>query len=72
MCLSSPNSTVDNTNSLNRTLGGLAERYYSILVVLSDFNCPKIDWIYCKTISNTNDLNLCFLEQSETVFCSST
>ena len=68
----SPNSTVDNTNSLNRTLGGLAERYYSNLVVLGNCNYPKIDWIHCKTIRNTNDLNFCFLEQSETVFCSST
>ena len=39
----SPNSTADNTNSLNRSLRALAERCYSHLVVLADFNYPKID-----------------------------
>ena len=37
----SPNSTADNTNSLNRSLRALAERYYSNLVVPGDFNYPK-------------------------------
>ena len=37
----SPNSTADNTNSLNRSLRALAETYYSSLVVPGDFNYPK-------------------------------
>ena len=57
-----PNSTADNTNSLNRSLRALAERYYSNLVVLGDFNYPKIDWTHCATTTNTNDPNLMFLE----------
>ena len=58
----SPNSTTDNTNSLNRTLRALAERYYSNLVVLGDFSYPKRDWTHCTTTSNTNDPNFMFLE----------
>ena len=58
----SPNSTADNTNSLNRSLRALAERYYSNLVVLGDFNYPKIDWTHCTTTTNTNDPNFMFLE----------
>ena len=58
----SPNSTADNTNSLDVTLRALAERYYSNLVVLGDFNYPKIDWTHSTTISNTNDPNFMFLE----------
>ena len=44
----SRNSTDDNTNTLNRTLRALAERYYSKLVVLGDFNYPKnkLDSLY--------------------------
>ena len=58
----SPNSTADNTNSLNQCLRALAERYYSNLVVLGNFNHPKIDWNHCTTTSNTNDPNFMFLE----------
>ena len=58
----SPNSTADNTNSLNQTLRALAKRYYSNLVVLGDFNYPKIDWTHCTTTTNTNDPNFMFLE----------
>ena len=64
----SPNYTADNTNSLNQCLRALAERYYSNLVVLGNFNHPKIDWNHCTTTSNTNDPNLCFLKQSEAFF----
>ena len=59
---SSPNSTAYNTNSLNRTFRGLAERYYLNLVILGDFNYPKIDWTHCTTTTNTNDPNFMFLE----------
>ena len=58
----SPNSTADNTNSLNQTLRALAERYYSNLVVLGDFNYSKIDSTHCKTTSNTTDPNFMFLD----------
>ena len=58
----SPNSTADNTNTLNRTLRALAESYYSNLVVLGDFNYPKIDSTHCTTTSNTNDPNFMFLD----------
>ena len=58
----SPNSTADNTNSLNRSLRTLTERYYSNLVVLGDFNYRKIYWTHCTTTTNTNDPNLMFLE----------
>ena len=57
-----PNSPADNTNSLNRTLRALAERYYSNLVVLCDFNYPKINWIHFTTTTNTNDPNFMFHE----------
>ena len=63
------NSTADNTNSSDITLRALAERYYSNLAVLGDFNYPKIDWTHSTTISNTNDPNfmflktICFLQQ---------
>ena len=57
----SPNSA-DDTYSLNQTLRALAERYYSNLVVLGDFNYPKIDWTHCTTTTNTNDPNFMFLE----------
>ena len=60
---SSPNSTADNTNSSNQTLRALAERYFSNLVVLGDFNYPKIDWIHRIKTSNTNDPNFMFLEK---------
>ena len=53
----SPNSTADNTNSLNQSLRALAERYCSNLIVLGDFNYPEIDWTYCTTTTNTNDPN---------------
>ena len=58
----SSNSTVDNTNSLNWTLRALAERYYSNLKVLDDFNYPKINWTHCTLTSNINNPNFTFLE----------
>ena len=58
----SSTSTADNTNSLNRSLRALAERYYSNLEVLGDFNYPKTDWTHCTTTTNTNDPNFMFLE----------
>ena len=67
----SPNSAAENTNSLNRSLRASAKRYYSNLVVLGDFNYPKIDWTHCTTTTKTNDPNFmfrqtirdCFLQQ---------
>ena len=58
----SPNSTADNTNSLNQSLRALAKRYCSNLIVLGDFNYPEIDWTYCTTTANTNDPNFMFLD----------
>ena len=64
----SPNSTADNINSLNRSLRPLAERYYSNLVVLGDFNYPKIDWNHCTTTTKTNDPKFMFLETMRDCF----
>ena len=67
-----PNSTADNTNSLNRSLRALAERYYSNLVVLGDFNYPKKIGLIAQQQLTLMIQTLCFLKHSETVFCSST
>ena len=40
----------------------MPERHYSNLVVLGDFNYPKLDWTHCTTTTNTNDPNFMFLE----------
>ena len=61
----SPNSTADNTNSFNRSLRALAERYYSNLVVLGDFNYPKIDWTHLQQQLTLMIQTLCFWKQSE-------
>ena len=64
----SPNSTADNSNSLNRSLRALVERYYSKLDVLGDFNYPKIDWTHYTTTNNTDDPNFMFLESIRDCF----
>ena len=68
----SPNSAADNTNSLNLSLRALAERYYSNLVVLGDFNYPKKIGLIAQQKLTLMIQTLGFLKHSETLFCSST
>ena len=58
----SPNSTHDNSNDINKSLENLSRRFCSNLLVVGDFNYPKIDWEHYSTASSPNDLNPKFLE----------
>ena len=69
---SSPNSTAYNTNSLYRTFRALAERYYLNLVVLGDFNYPKMIGLIVQQQLTLMIQTSRFLKQSETVSCNST
>ena len=63
----SSNSSPDNSNDINKSLEILSRRFSSNLLVVGDFNYPKIDWEH-STISSPNDLNAKFLECSRDCF----
>ena len=58
----SSNSSPDNSNDINKSLEILSRRFSSNLLVVGDFNYPKIDWEHYSTTSSPNDLNSKFLE----------
>ena len=58
----SPNSSPDNSNDVNKSLKILSRRFSSNLLVVGDFNYPKIDWEHYSTTSSQNNLNSKFLE----------
>ena len=58
----SPNSTVNNSNNLNLLLKNISDKYNANLIVLGDFNYPRIEWLHYSTNSCINDSNYKFLE----------
>ena len=42
----SPNSTINNSDNLNVLLKNISDKYNANLIVLGDFNCPRIDWVH--------------------------
>ena len=64
----SPNSTVNNLDNLNVLLRNISGKYNANLIVLGDFNYPKIDWVHCITNSSINDSNYKFLETTRDCF----
>ena len=66
----SPNSTHDNSNNINKSLENLLRRFCLNLnlLVVGDFNYPKIDWEHYSTSSSPNDLNSKFLECTRDCF----
>ena len=55
-CVSrSTNSTVDNEDNLNVLLKNTSDKYNANLIVLGDFNYPRIDWVHYSRNSNMND-----------------
>ena len=57
-----PNSSPDNSNHISKSLKILSRRFSSNLLVVGDFNYPKIDWEHYSTTSSPNDLNSKFLD----------
>lgn len=59
-----PSCTTENYDNLNSLLGAIAEQKFSHVLLLGDFNYPKIGW---KTISttavSTQDKELKFIEK---------
>ena len=66
----SPNSTVNNSNNLNALLKNISDKYNANLIILGDFNYPKIDWVHYSTNSSINDPNYKFLETTRDCFFS--
>ena len=64
----SPNSTVNNSNNLNLLLKSISDKYNANLIVLGDFNYPRIDWVHYSTNSCTNNSNYKFLETTRDCF----
>ena len=58
----SPNSTVNNSDNLNVLLKNISDKYNANLIVLGDFNYPRIDWVHYSTNSCINDSKYKFLE----------
>ena len=55
-CVSrSTNSTVNNEDNLNVLLKNTSDKYNANLIVLGDFNYPRIDWVHYNTNSSIND-----------------
>ena len=61
-------SAHDNSNVINKSLENLSRRFCSNLLVVGDFNYPKIDWEHYPTSSSPNDLNSKFLECTRDCF----
>ena len=60
----SPNSTTENNDNLNELLEKITEQKYSHVLLLGDFNYPKIDWkIMCTTVPSIEDKAFKFIEK---------
>ena len=64
----SPNSTVNNLDNLNVLLKNIFDKYNTNLIVLGDFNYPRIDWVHYSTNSSINDSDYKFLETTRDFF----
>ena len=64
----SPNSSPDNSNNISKTLEILLRHFSLNLLVVGDFNYPKIDWEHYSTTSSPNNLNCKFLECTRDCF----
>ena len=64
----SPNSLPDNSNNINKSLEILSGRFSPNLLVVGDFNYPKINWEHYSTTSSPNDLNSKFFECTRDCF----
>ena len=64
----SPNSTVNNTGNLNVLLKNISDKYNANLMVLGDFNYPRIKWVHYSTNYCISDSNYKFLETNRDCF----
>ena len=64
----SPNSTVNNSDNLNVLLKNISDKYNANLIVLGDFNYPRIDWVHYSTNSSINDSNYKSLKTTRDCF----
>ena len=64
----SPNSSPDNSNNISISLEILLRRFSLNLLVVGDFNYPRIDWEHYSTTSSPNNLNCKFLECTRDCF----
>ena len=46
LAIASPNSTINNSYNLNVLLKNISDKYNANLIVLGDFNYPRIDWVH--------------------------
>ena len=63
----SPNSTYGDSNNISKSSKILLRHFSLNLLVVGDFNYPKIDWEHSKT-SGPNDLNCQFFECTKDCF----
>ena len=68
LAIASPNSTINNSYNLNVLLKNISDKYNANLIVLGDFNYPRIDWVHYSTNSCINDSNYKFLEITRDCF----
>ena len=60
----SPNSTTENNDNLNELLEKISEKTISHVLLLGDFNYPKIDWkIMCTSVPSIEDKEFKFIEK---------
>ena len=64
----SPNSSLDNTIKINDCLKNLSDKFNSNLIVVGDFNYPKIDWESHLAKGSSDDLSNIFLECTRDCF----
>ena len=64
----SRNSTVNNLDNLNVLLKNISDKYNANLIVLGDFNYPRIDWVHYSTNSSISNSNYKFLETTRDCF----
>lgn len=61
VCLTSANSTPDDSNDIKKSLKKLSNWFHSNLLFVRDFNYPKIVRDHSSTTGSINDLSLNFL-----------